>query len=78
MVKNKEQNFAQLTFYQIVNSITGRNKSTCVSYPRWFSLTLEHINSRYVGNVDDSIAKFFITFKLINASTKPFDHPITL
>ena len=77
MVINRQLDFASLMFDHLVETMSGKQHPTHVTFPRCIALFLQHIGTGYVGEPEDAIDFTTISTRLINAAPQDGDPHLT-
>ena len=76
MVINRQLDFIGLRFYQLVDTISGKQQPAYVPFPRWIALFLRYIGTGYIGDPEDELACAMMSSTLINVVPKNGDHDL--
>ena len=77
MVINRQLDFASHIFDHLVETISGKQRPTYLTFPRWIALCLQHIGTGYVGEPEDAIPFSTMSTRLINAVSQDDDPRLT-
>ncbi|CAH1432076.1 unnamed protein product [Lactuca virosa] len=73
IVRHKDLDFAQLFFDHLVECISGNNRPTYLSYPRWIALLFAHAGMGYDINHKASILTPTLSSKIIKVGSTEGD-----